>query len=141
MFRPPTGTMLDLLPTRHPLGDYDELALLLTDSRKQDLLADPEGDIVVLTLKAEGPRHAAAAGLDLDDVAPRNGAEHLQGRGDAHQSLLMTVPMEKEFWPVGRPALKIAILMRGIGEPAPKVTVATKGVKDELLDEHGVSSD
>ncbi len=50
------------------------------DGGKELALADGLRDVVVLALVAERARHAAAAGVEIDDLAAGDAAEQSQGR-------------------------------------------------------------
>src|SRR5262245_8498571 len=62
---PATGQMLDLLATGHPGGDDLGVRGRGFHRWRQSPVAQPNRDVIVLLLEAEGSGHAAAPGIDL----------------------------------------------------------------------------
>src|SRR5262249_3459171 len=64
----PAGEMLDLLAARNTGRDDERVGMRRLHRGSQPAVAEGNGDVVVLTFEAEGPGHAAAAGIDFADV-------------------------------------------------------------------------
>ncbi len=71
--------MIDLLAAGNPRRDDFNVRRRSFDRRRQAAVADLDRQIVVLFFKAEGARHAAAAGVDFADFVA-GGFEHGDGR-------------------------------------------------------------
>ena len=95
MFRPAPGPVENLLPTRDSRGNDLHLRPDLLDRRKQALPADSYREVVVLSLEAEGARHAAATCIDLINRESRDQAQGFDRRPGPDQRLLMAVAVDE----------------------------------------------
>ncbi len=65
------------------------------DGGEEPELTDAHRQVVVLRLEAERAGHAAASGVDLDDLGARDAAEQGRGRGGTRERLLVAVAVEQ----------------------------------------------
>ena len=89
--------ILHLVAARGAGGDHDRSRLLVADGRQQLALADRARDVEMLGGIAERARHAAAAGVEIDDGRTRKCAEQRLGRRQKPHRLLMAVAVEQNF--------------------------------------------
>jgi hypothetical protein len=66
------------------------------DGREEAELADAHGQFVVLHLEAERAGHAAAPGVNFDDVGTRDAAKQGHRRRGTRDRLLMAVAVEQD---------------------------------------------
>src|SRR5215218_256649 len=89
--RRPPGPVRDLLAAGHAGGSDHGVRGLSPDRGEQAHPADAHGQLVVLFLEAEGPGHAAAAGVQLDHLGARDALEQGHCRLRARERLLVAV--------------------------------------------------
>jgi len=96
--------VMDLLATGHARRGDDGFRGLSPDRGEQAHPADAHGQLVVLLLEAEGPGHAAAAGVELDDLGAWDLLQQLHGGAGAGEGLLV-VPAGKTLtaWRIVQP--------------------------------------
>src|SRR6266576_440462 len=96
MERLPSREVLNLQPARKTRRDNDRVRIGRPKRRKQPLFADEPGDFVVLFFVAERPRHAAAAGVEIDNLRARDAPQQPHRWFHADQGTLMTVALHED---------------------------------------------
>ena len=89
------GKMLDLHAARKPRRDYYIIGTRPPNRREELLFADLPRNLVMLLFVAERPRHAAATGVEVDDLGAGDAPHKPHERLDAHEGALMTMGMNE----------------------------------------------
>ena len=90
------GPVRYLLPAGNTGRRDDCLLRLGPDGREEPELTDAHGEFVVLRLEAKGAGHAAAPGVNLDDIGARDAAEQGHRRGRTRERLLVAVAVKQD---------------------------------------------
>src|SRR5580700_3725840 len=96
MKRMPVRALGDLLAAAESVGDDQPVGRGMADGGKEFQFTDRDGNIVLIGFKAEGTRHAAAAGswsVELDPDPAQNGFFC----GHLHQGFVMAVTVQERF--------------------------------------------
>src|SRR5262249_28651681 len=101
------GEVLDLQPAREARGDDDRVRGGLAQRREQPLFADEARHLVILLLVAERPGHAAAAGVEVEDLGPGNAPQKAQQWPHADQGALVAVALDEDFLRTGAETLPV----------------------------------
>src|SRR5258708_1293112 len=89
------GSVRYLLSAGNAGGRDDRLLRLGPDRWEEPELADAHGEFVVLRLEAERAGHAAAPGVNLDDVGTGDAAQQRHRGSSTGDRLLVAVPVEQ----------------------------------------------
>ena len=89
--------ILHLVAARRARSDDDCPRFLVAHRRQQFPLANRARDVEMRGGIAKRSRHAAAAGVEIDDDGARDAREQRPGRRQQSHRLLMTVPVQQNF--------------------------------------------
>ena len=90
------GEVLDLHPAGEARRDDDRVRIGLAQGGEESLFTDEARDFVVFLLVAEGAGHAAAAGVEVDDLGTGDATQQLERRTHADERALMAVALHED---------------------------------------------
>src|SRR5215470_9270943 len=89
------GEVVDLMAARRAGGDDDGVSLLASYRWKEFAFTDGTRHLVMVVCVSERSRHAAAAGVDVDDGDAGNARQHRFGGREESHRLLVAVAVEQ----------------------------------------------
>src|SRR4051812_41208718 len=90
------GKMGDLQAAREAGGDDRDVGTGRAQGGEETLLADETRDLIVLGLVAERAGQAAAAGVEVDHLAPRDSTQQTEHRAHPDERALMAVALDEQ---------------------------------------------
>ena len=93
----PAREVFDLHSTRETGGDDHGIEIGGANGGEEPLFADEAGDFVVFFLVTEGAGHAAAAGVEIDDLGTGDAAEQAHDGPHADERTLVAVGLDEDL--------------------------------------------